>query len=411
MASTTSTVGQDGAQIADGDESAPNAQKDTSQAAQLTAVEHQLTDKFLEKLIPDLAQDETVMQSIRRIRDLQNNHDEVFREYVREKQLLEERYEKMFTPLFAKRKEELDKGHVADFWVRCFENCEILNDNVTAKDLQALQFLEDVSCETVSSHTTVLGPDQKPLASGSFILKFKFQANPFFTNQLLTKTYAMGEDSYDDFPEATGCVINWRPGKDLTKRVFRKRAKGGAFAIKTEPTDSFFNFFSPQDALRDVNDDDIDLKSDLENIIEADVELGEAIRNDLIPRALYYYLDIEDNDDDDDDEEDEDEDEDDDGEDDDADDVDDVDEQDGEDVEDDNDDNDGDEDNRKDARQSQKAAEPAPKAKKGSPRRGKQAKSTGIKGDANLAKVPASATPDGQAAGGDAVQQSECKQQ
>ncbi len=130
-------------------------------------------------------------------------------------------------------------------------------------------------------------------------MHFKFRENPFFSNEVLTKTYAMSEDSFDDFPEARGCEINWKQGKNLTVRVFRKKAKNGRVLMKTEPADSFFNFFSPPDGLGD----DADMKSDLENVVEADVELGEAIRNDLIPRALYYYLDMED----DDEEEDEDE--------------------------------------------------------------------------------------------------------
>ena len=43
--------------------------------------------------------------------------------------------------------------------------------------------------------------------------------------------------------------IDWFPGKNLTVRVVKRKAKKGGknakMVTKTEPCDSFFNFFSP----------------------------------------------------------------------------------------------------------------------------------------------------------------------
>lgn len=261
-----------------------------------------LSDSALEKLVPEFTDDPDAMNSLKELRDLQVGHNEVFKEYLLEKQKLEENFERRFAPYFAKRKDELSKGKVADFWTRCLDNCEMLANNITEKDALVMQYLDDISCETITSEMVQGGTAPDGLFAGSFILRFKFRSNPFFTNEVLTKTYVL--ESFDDFPEAKGCKINWKPGKNLTVRVFRKKAKNGKVLMKTELADSFFNFFSPPDG---VADDD-DGNSDVDNVIEADVELGEAIRSDLIPRALYYFLDIEDEDDGDDGEDDEDDD-------------------------------------------------------------------------------------------------------
>ena len=92
------------------------------------------------------------------------------------------------------------------------------------------------------------------------------------------------------------------------------------------PTESFFNFFSPPKA--PIEDDD-DAASDIEERLELDYQLGEDIKEKLIPRAIDWFTgqalafeefdeddledfeddDDEDDDDDDDDQDDEDEEE------------------------------------------------------------------------------------------------------
>ena len=80
------------------------------------------------------------------------------------------------------------------------------------------------------------------------------------------------------------------------------------------PTESFFNFFAPPDA---PDDEEEDATSDIEERLELDYQLGEDIKEKLIPRAIDWFtgeaLQFEEFDDGDDaelDEEDDDEDED-----------------------------------------------------------------------------------------------------
>jgi len=55
---------------------------------------------------------------------------------------------------------------------------------------------------------------------------------------------------------------------------------------KTVPTDSFFNFFSPP---KPPTDDDDDAASDIEERLELDYQLGEDIKEKLIPRAIDWF--------------------------------------------------------------------------------------------------------------------------
>ena len=55
---------------------------------------------------------------------------------------------------------------------------------------------------------------------------------------------------------------------------------------KTVPTESFFNFFDPPKA---PSRDDDDAASDVEERLELDYQLGEDIKEKLIPRAVDWF--------------------------------------------------------------------------------------------------------------------------
>lgn len=55
---------------------------------------------------------------------------------------------------------------------------------------------------------------------------------------------------------------------------------------KTVPTESFFNFFSPPQA---PTEEDDDAASDIEERLELDYQLGEDIKEKLIPRAIDWF--------------------------------------------------------------------------------------------------------------------------
>lgn len=262
-----------------------------------------LSDERLEQLVPASLEDPTLRDSLQTLRDLQTEHDQFFADYLREKQELEDRYEARFAPLFDRRKARLDEHPISLFWFKAFEHCEALRENITDKDAVALKYLTDVSCETVTMAKAAQEGVMPGLTVGSFVLSFRFADNPFFENDVLTKTYIMHEDDFEELEGTVGSKVLWKPGKDLTVRTLKKKTKNGRVLIKKTPTDSFFNFFSPPQGISEAEDEaDPQLIEELEDVLEADFELGECIRSDVIPRALLYYLNIAEADDDDEDE-------------------------------------------------------------------------------------------------------------
>lgn len=55
---------------------------------------------------------------------------------------------------------------------------------------------------------------------------------------------------------------------------------------KTIPTPSFFDFFNPA---KPPNDDDEDIDEEIEAKLELDYQLGEDIKEKLIPRAIDWF--------------------------------------------------------------------------------------------------------------------------
>lgn len=110
---------------------------------------------------------------------------------------------------------------------------------------------------------------------------------------MLTKKYTfVEEDGELIFENAEGTQIQWLPGKNLTVKMVTKKqrhksGRGTRTVTRPEPVDSFFNFFNPPQA--DEENEDSDENGDVEQLIEADFELGEEFRERLIPRAIDWF--------------------------------------------------------------------------------------------------------------------------
>lgn len=78
----------------------------------------------------------------------------------------------------------------------------------------------------------------------------------------------------------------WRRPSDFQPTLTRPTdTKQTRIVKKTVPTESFFNFFSPPEA----PSDDEDAASDIEERLELDYQLGEDIKEKLIPRAIDWF--------------------------------------------------------------------------------------------------------------------------
>ena len=72
---------------------------------------------------------------------------------------------------------------------------------------------------------------------------------------------------------------------------FHSDTKQTRVVKKTVPTESFFNFFDPPKAPKDDDDEEAeeDTSSDIEERLELDYQLGEDIKEKLIPRAIDWF--------------------------------------------------------------------------------------------------------------------------
>jgi nucleosome assembly protein 1-like 1 len=171
---------------------------------------------------------------------------------------------------------------IPEFWLSAMKNQLSLAQIITDRDEAALKHLTDIRLEYLEK----LG----------FKLIFEFAPNDFFTNKTITKTYMYsegngygGEFIYD---HAEGDKIDWKEGKNLTviveqKKQRNKNTKQTRIIKKTVATESFFNFFSPPKP--PVSEDEEEVDEDIEDRLELDYQLGEDIKEKLIPHAIDWF--------------------------------------------------------------------------------------------------------------------------
>ncbi|KAK9325059.1 hypothetical protein V1517DRAFT_315282 [Lipomyces orientalis] len=176
-----------------------------------------------------------------------------------------------------------DAKGIPEFWLTAMKNVPALAETITDKDEEALKYLADIRVEFI----------EQP----GFKLLFEFAENEFFSNSLITKTYFYQDETTFDgdyiYDHAVGDKIEWKDGKNLTVRVEKKKqrnkhTKATRTIEKLIPIESFFNFFSPPIAPED-DEDEAEIPEDLEERLQLDYQLGEEVKEKLIPRAIDWY--------------------------------------------------------------------------------------------------------------------------
>jgi len=177
-----------------------------------------------------------------------------------------------------------DVAGIPEFWLSAMKNQVTFAEMITDRDEGALKYLTDIRME----YLDVPG----------FRLIFEFATNEYFTNKTLTKTYyyqsEMGYGGDFIYDHAEGDKIDWQPSKDLTVRIEQKKqrnknTKQTRIVKKSVPTESFFNFFSPPQPPKEDDDEDEEIDEDIEDRLELDYQLGEDIKEKLIPRAIDWF--------------------------------------------------------------------------------------------------------------------------
>ncbi|KAI0055316.1 NAP-domain-containing protein [Artomyces pyxidatus] len=267
-----------------------------------------------------------VKKSVEALKGVQVKQNDLQNQYKRECLELEKKYLDLTKPLYERRHalitgtaeptaEELEAGAaqsqkddpdanplevssttaaapIPHFWLTALRNYVGLTELITDRDAGALKYLTDLRIEYLPSS------EPKP----GFKLLFVFDENEYFENKVLEKTYVYREEvGYSGdfvYDRAIGTDIKWKEDKDLTKEFEIKKQRNKntnrtRLVRKAHPTESFFNFFSPpvppaEDALEngDIGEDDLD---ELEEKLEIDYQIGEDIKEKIIPRAVDYF--------------------------------------------------------------------------------------------------------------------------
>lgn len=240
---------------------------------------------------------------------MQKEYEKIDEEFEKEVKLLEMKYHKeRFAPLFQKRAEIVNGKHeptdeeahesdeeeeepkiqeikeegaekkeekeeteeeknvvgVPEFWLTALKHHEMIDSIITEKDEEALKYLIDITQEPLDDE------------AGSFTLKFHFKENPYFTNEVLSKTYHLDGDESDEVvcESVDSTQVDWKEGKDLTKGV--KKGFG--------PESSFFNFFAPPDVKEGKG-----ASPKIVSTMELDFEIAVAIKEEIIKHAVHWF--------------------------------------------------------------------------------------------------------------------------
>ncbi|KAJ1919763.1 histone chaperone [Mycoemilia scoparia] len=269
-----------------------------------------------------------VRERINALRAVQAKHTDLETEFHKELYELEKKYNKLYEPLYKRRQEivtgsvqptedEIKKGAeieaeekdpeeskveeikdeekpegeeskdseapkgIPEFWSTALQNHPRLAELITERDAEALKHLTDITLEYLEGEE--LG----------FNINFEFEENPFFENKTLTKTfhYSLTEEPGSMTSiKATGTEIKWKEDKDLTvitetKKQRHKATNRTRVVKRTVPAETFFTFFDT------LSEDDEEAEEDFEiqERIEAEYELGEEFKEQIIPRAVDWF--------------------------------------------------------------------------------------------------------------------------
>eukprot|EP00923_Selenidium_pygospionis_P045873 GHVN01079195.1.p1 GENE.GHVN01079195.1~~GHVN01079195.1.p1 ORF type:complete len:320 (-),score=71.31 GHVN01079195.1:141-1100(-) len=258
------------------------------------------------------------------LKALQSQHVALEVEFETELLALQAKYIIKYEPLYTQRAEKLTETVAEEsaksqgtpplpkFWLTALQNNSKIADMIKPQDEHAMEFIKDIKMHWLKIDEQL-----------SFEIIFEFAENPYFTNATLTKAIFLerstendGEHPNEDvlgdkiLTGTEGTEIAWKDGKDLSKEIKtqtqrNKRTKEKRTVETVVDVDTFFNFFKTreipkEEALSTMGRQQFEK---LRNIVETEVDVACNIRDDIIPRAVSYFLGevVSDDDDDDDD--------------------------------------------------------------------------------------------------------------
>ena len=181
---------------------------------------------------------------------------------------------------------------IPDFWFRSIKNNQMISELVKDKDEAILKFVRHIETERVERDEKV--PDSRK----ALTVKLHFAENEFFTEKTLQLRVVYKPDSDDEVEKVEGTTISWADeSKDPTKKKIKKKQKHKKTnetrtIVKTVEAESFFNVFTSRVAPEEGMDEEEE--NELRDKIDMAMNFAEDVDDVLIPDALEYYLDLND---------------------------------------------------------------------------------------------------------------------
>jgi len=208
--------------------------------------------------------DPETQKTLEEIDATQNEIDSLNEKASEEILKVEQKYNKLRKPFFEKRNELIAK--IPNFWVTAFVNHPQISAILDEDEEECLHFLSKLEVE-----------EFEDIKSG-YRIKFYFDENPYFENDLLEKEFHLGAGGD---PASKSTQIKWREGSDLAKRLQEQQSAYNKNENESNAKSSrkrqlefprtFFTWFTDHG---DASADDI----------------AEVIKDDMWPNPLQYFL-------------------------------------------------------------------------------------------------------------------------
>ncbi|XP_006871134.1 PREDICTED: nucleosome assembly protein 1-like 1-like [Chrysochloris asiatica] len=228
---------------------------------------------------------QVVKQRVNALKNLQAKYAQIESGFYKDLYNLEMKYAAFFQPLFDKRSDiinaiyeptedecqwevsaqegvgvgeemkrepegKLQISGIPHFWLTALKNVKILRKLIQEKDELILKHLKDIKIK--------FSEVEEPM---TFAIKFFFEPNEYFFNEVLTKTYCIRSDPDDSDPfftngpeiiRSSGCEIYWKEGKNVIMKTIKLPKFEGNGSVSTTtckvPSYSFFTYFYPSDS-------------------------------------------------------------------------------------------------------------------------------------------------------------------
>lgn len=196
--------------------------------------------------------DAETQKALEEIDACQNEIDSLNEKASEEILKVEQKYNQLRKPHFERRNDLIKK--IPNFWVTAFVNHPQVSAILDEEEEESLHYLTTLEVEEFDD-----------IKSG-YRVKFHFDENPFFENDVLVKEFHL---STSGDPTSTSTEIKWKEGMDLTKNITHPAEKGKKRPHQQPRT--FFTWF-------------------LDNSDPSADDVAEVIKDDMWPNPLQYFL-------------------------------------------------------------------------------------------------------------------------